>query len=106
MSIVHVSDQDFEQEVLGSSQLVLADFWAPWCGSCQMIGKVLDELAVEFSGKVKVCKINVDENHLSASKYQILSLPTILFFKDGEVSSQLVGARSELDIKKTISSLL
>ena len=106
MGIVHVTDSDFEQEVLQAKQLVLADFWAPWCGPCQAMGPVLDKVAQEFDNKVKICKINVDENQSSASKYQILSIPTLLFFKKGRIAIQLVGARSESDIKNTISSLL
>ncbi|MBN3039197.1 MAG: thioredoxin [Candidatus Omnitrophica bacterium] len=106
MGVVQVTDNDFEQEVLQAKQLVLADFWAPWCGPCQAMGPILDKLAQDFDSKVKVCKINVDENQTSASKYQILSIPTLLFFKEGQIATQLVGARSELDIKNTISSLL
>lgn len=106
MAVVHVNDSEFDQQIVQSEQLVLADFWAPWCGPCQAMSHVLDDLANEFAEKLKICKINVDENQESASKYQVLSIPTILFFKNGEITSQLVGARPASDIKKTISSLL
>ena len=106
MAIVHVNDSEFDQQIVESKQLVLADFWAPWCSPCQAMTHVLEDLANEFSEKLKICKINVDENQESASKYQVLSLPTILFFKNGEITSQLIGPRPASDIKKAISSLL
>jgi len=106
MSAVHLTDNQFKQEVLHSEQPVLVDFWAPWCGPCQVIAPILDEISKEYNGKLKVCKINVDENQATAAKFQILSIPTLLFFKDGNVVGQLVGPRAASDIKKTIDSLL
>lgn len=106
MGIVHLSDNEFEQEVLHSNQLTLVDFWAPWCSPCQMIAQILEELSKEHDNKLKICKINIDEHQSAAAKYQILSIPTLLFFKDGKVTGQLVGARSASDIKKTVDSLL
>ena len=105
MSVIHLTDNEFEQEVLQSGNPVLVDFWAPWCGPCQALGPILDELSKEYDDKVKICKINIDENQSIASKYQVLSIPTLLFFKDGEVVNQLAGARPAADIKKVIDSL-
>lgn len=105
MSVIHLTDNEFEQEVLQSGNPVLVDFWAPWCGPCQALGPMLDELSKEYDDKVKICKINIDENQSIASKYQVLSIPTLLFFKDGEVVNQLAGARPAADIKKVIDSL-
>ena len=105
MSSVHLSDNRFEQEVLHSEQPVLVDFWAPWCGPCQMLGPIIDEISEEYNGKFKICKINIDENQAMATKFQILSVPTLLFFKDGKVVGQLVGPRPASDIKKTMDSL-
>ncbi|MBL7085361.1 MAG: thioredoxin [Candidatus Omnitrophica bacterium] len=106
MNVIHLSDDKFEQEVIQSKQLVLIDFWAPWCGPCQAIAMVLEQIAKEYNQKLKLCKINIDENQAAATKHQILSIPTLLFFKDGKVVGQLVGARPASDIKKTIDSLL
>jgi thioredoxin 1 len=105
MNIVHLSDSDFTQEVLQAKQLVLVDFWAPWCGPCQMVAPILEEISQQYDDKVKVCKINVDEHQASASQYHILSIPALLFFKDGEVVEQLVGVRPASDIKKVIDAL-
>ena len=105
MSVIHLTDNEFEQEVLQSGNPVLVDFWAPWCGPCQALGPILDELSKEYDDKVKICKINIDENQSMASKYQVLSIPTLLFFKDGGVVNQLAGARPAADIKKVIDSL-
>ncbi len=106
MDIVHLTDSNFEKEALQSKELALVDFWAPWCGPCKIIAPILQEIAQEYNDKLKICKMNIDESQSMASKYQILSIPTLLFFKDGKVVSQLVGARSATDIKKTIDALL
>ena len=105
MNIIHLSDNEFEQEVLQSKQVVLIDFWAAWCAPCQMITPILEELSKEYNDRVKICKINVDENQTTAAKYQILSIPALLFFKDGKVTAQLMGVRPKSDIKKVIDSL-
>ncbi len=105
MNIVHLSDSEFEQEVLQSKQVVLVDFWAPWCAPCQMVAPILEGLSKEYNNRVKICKINVDENQTTAVKYQILSIPALLFFKDAKVATQLVGVRPASDIKKVIDSL-
>ena len=106
MAIVQLSDQAFKQEVLESSQLAIVDFWAPWCAPCRMITPVLEQLSEEYKDRLKICKINIDENQVIAEKFQILSIPTLLFFKNGRVVTQLVGVRSAADIKKNIEPLL
>ncbi|MEW6257164.1 MAG: thioredoxin [Pseudomonadota bacterium] len=92
MSVEKVSDQSFEQDVLKSGAPVVVDFWAEWCGPCRMVGPILDEMAGEMGDKVKIVKLNVDENPETASKYGIMSIPTLLLFKDGKIASRQVGA--------------
>ena len=91
MAISHVTDQTFSEET--SKGLVLADFWATWCGPCKMIAPVLEEIDGEMSDKVKIVKLDVDENQETASKYGVMSIPTLLLFKDGEVVDKVVGYR-------------
>ncbi len=108
MSTYKVTDQDFEKEVLKSEVPVLVDFWAPWCGPCRIIGPVIDEIAQEMKGKVKVCKMNVDENPVTPGKYGIRAIPTLIIFKNGEPVEIIVGAVSKNIIvnalNKTLSS--
>ena len=89
MAIVHVSDQDFSQQI--SEGVVLTDFWAPWCGPCKMIAPVLEEINEEIGDNVKIAKLNVDENQETAGKYGVMSIPTLMIFKDGEMVEQIVG---------------
>ncbi|HLR73769.1 MAG TPA: thioredoxin [Virgibacillus sp.] len=89
MAILDVTDQNFEKET--SEGLVLADFWAPWCGPCKMIGPVLEELDEEMGDKVQIVKLDVDDNQETAGKYGVMSIPTLLLFKDGNVVDQVVG---------------
>ena len=103
---IQVTDANFEAEVVKSDLPVLVDFWAPWCGPCRMIGPVIDELAKEYAGKVKVCKLNTDENQDTASKYQISAIPTILLFKGGKLAQQLVGLQPKEELKKNLDELL
>ena len=91
MAIVHGTDQNFSQEI--SEGLVLVDFWATWCGPCKMIAPVLEELDAEMSDKVKIVKVDVDENQETAGKYGIMSIPTLLLMKDGETVDKVVGFR-------------
>ncbi|HAZ28591.1 MAG TPA: thioredoxin [Candidatus Magasanikbacteria bacterium] len=103
MSEATFTDQNFEQEVLQSAVPVFVDFWAPWCGPCQMMGPIVEALAGEYdSGKIKIGKLNVDENQEIAGKYQIMSIPTFLIFKNGEKADQLVGGVSKEKMKEFI----
>ena len=107
MSHLTFTDENFNQEVLNSKELVLVDFWAPWCGPCQMMGPVIDELAKDYKGKaIKIGKINIDENSDTPSKLSIMSVPTLVFFKDGKPIEQLVGVQSKEGLKKKINDLL
>jgi thioredoxin 1 len=104
--VAQANDSNWEAEVLKSSQLVMVDFWAVWCGPCQMVGPIVEELAQEYSGKLKVMKLNTDDAPEVAGRYQIMSIPTILFFKDGQPVDKLVGARPKQQFKQLIDSLL
>jgi thioredoxin 1 len=92
MSALHVTNENFDKEVLSSDLPVLVDFWAEWCGPCRMIGPIIDEIAKDLQGKLKVVKVNVDEAQDVAGNYRIMSIPTLLLFKGGEVVTQVVGA--------------
>ncbi len=101
-SVASVTDSSFEQEVLANDLPVLVDFWAPWCGPCRLVAPVVDELATQYSGQVKVVKLNTDDNPGIASQYDIRSIPTLMLFKAGEVIDRLVGAVP----KKTLATTL
>ncbi len=90
--VIEISDADFSKEVLQSQLPVLVDFWAPWCGPCRMMGPVIAQAAQKYQGKFKFCKLNVDENPQSAARYQAMSIPLLLFFKDGQVIEKSLGA--------------
>jgi thioredoxin 1 len=96
------TDANFDSEVIKSSQLSVVDFWAEWCGPCRAIGPVIDELSKEYSGKVKVGKVNVDENPQVSTNFGITSIPAILFIKDGKVVDKLVGAQPKSNFVKKI----
>jgi thioredoxin 1 len=106
MGLVHLTDDNFKKEVLESGLPVLVDFWATWCGPCRMIAPAVEELANEFDGKIKVGKVDVDECPNSAGKFGIMSIPTLMFFKQGKVMEQLVGALNKADLKKKIEAHL
>lgn len=105
-SLIHVNDNDFEKEILKSDQPALVDFWAPWCGPCRAIAPVLDELAEEYKGKVKVAKINVDENRKLAGDHGVMSIPTMILFKDGKVVDKLVGLVPKDRLKALMDKVL
>lgn len=94
-NIVHVSDDSFNEDVLKSEQPVLIDYWAEWCGPCKMIAPVLEEIAKEYSGKIKVAKLNIDDNPTTPPKYGIRGIPTLMLFKNGNVEATKVGAVSK-----------
>ncbi len=104
--IAHVTDDSFEAEVLQSSQPVLVDYWAEWCGPCKMIAPVLDEIAGEYEGKVKIAKLNIDDNPNTPPRYGIRGIPTLMLFKDGEVEATKVGAVSKSQLTAFIDSNL
>jgi len=93
--ILYLTDDTFEQEVINSSNLVLVDYWAEWCGPCKMIAPILEEIASEYTGKVTIAKLNIDENPQTPPKYGIRGIPTLMLFKDGNVEATKVGALSK-----------
>ena len=103
---VEVNDSNFDQMVLQSKTPVLVDFWAVWCGPCRMVAPVVEELAGEYEGKVTCAKLNVDENPKTASQYGIMSIPTLLIFKDGAPVSNIIGFRPKAELKKSIDAVL
>ena len=104
--IVTVTDQNFEEEVLRSDLPTEVDFWAPWCGPCRMIGPVLEELATQYDGKLKVGKVNVDEHQDAARQYGIASIPTLLLFKDGQLVDRAIGAMPKPHLEQFIKGAL
>jgi thioredoxin 1 len=102
MAIVNVSDQSFSTEVEGQG-MVLVDFWAPWCGPCKMIAPILEELSTDLGDSVKIAKVNVDENPETASRFGVMSIPTLIFFKDGQPVDKVVGLNSKDALKNMIS---
>lgn len=103
---VHTTDGNFKEDVLEAKEPVLVDFWAEWCGPCRLVGPILDELAKEFEGKIKIAKVNVDENHQVSTDYHIRSIPTLLFFKNGQMVKQLVGAHPKSKLVSEIQEVL
>lgn len=105
-AIVHVSDADFQSEVLEHDGLVLVDFWAAWCGPCKMIAPILDELADELKDQVKICKLDVDSNRETPMKYNVRGIPTLILFRGGDVESMKVGAVSKAQLKSFIEEAI
>lgn len=104
-NIINVSEATFENEVLKSTTPVVVDFWAEWCGPCKMLMPVLNELSTEYAGKVKIAKVNVDQNGMLAGQYGITGIPALIFFKGGQPVGQVVGVRSKKDLKAQFDQL-
>jgi len=104
MAIVF-TDQNFEEEVIKSEKPVLVDFWAPWCGPCQMMGPIVEELSTEMGDKMKIGKLNVDENGGTAQKFSIMSIPALKVFKGGQVIKEFVGVQSKETLKEELEKL-
>lgn len=103
---IKVDEGSWDAEVMKAPGLVMVDFWAVWCGPCQMVAPIVEELANEYAGKLRVMKLNTDENPEIAGRYQVMSIPTILFFKNGQAVEKLVGARPKRQFKEVIDALL
>lgn len=103
---IQVNDDNFKKEVLESEELVLVDFWAPWCMPCRMLAPTIEEIANEMDGKVKVCKMNVDESVQYPQQYGIMSIPTVLLFKNGEIVESMIGLQPKEEILKTVQKHL
>jgi thioredoxin 1 len=104
--IVHISDASFEKDVLQADGPVMVDFWAEWCGPCKMIAPILDELADDYNGRLKICKLNVDSNTQTAPRYGIRGIPTLIIFKGGQVAGTKVGAVSKSQLAAFIDSVI
>ncbi len=104
--VIDVSDQAFDNEVVKSTLPVLVDLWAPWCGPCRMVAPVIESLAGKYDGKVKFCRVNVDDNPQAAAKYGVMSIPTLMFFKGGKVVETVIGAVSEQTLESKLGALL
>jgi thioredoxin 1 len=106
MAVGKVSDADFDSEVLKATGAVVVDFWAEWCGPCRQIAPALEEIAGSLNGKVKIVKLNVDENPQTASKYGVMSIPTLMLFKNGEMASRQVGAAPKQKLEQWITGAM
>ncbi len=102
---INLDETNFEKEVTQSNETVLVDFWAPWCGPCKMIAPLLDEIATEKAGKVKVAKVNVDENQSLSVKYNVRAIPALLFFKNGQLRDQVIGMTTRQDLLGRLEAL-
>jgi thioredoxin 1 len=105
-NITTLTDTNFNEEVKGADEPVLVDFWAEWCGPCKMIAPILEEIATEQDGKIRIAKLNVDDAPQTAQQFQVMSIPTLILFKDGEVQKRVVGARGKGQLLEEISAFL
>ena len=105
-NLIQVDNKNYNQEVANSSQPILVDFWAPWCGPCRAVAPILEQLATKYEGKLKIGKVNVDEESALASKFRVMSIPTLILFKKGEVVGQMVGLRSVQELENLISKAI
>ena len=105
-NITTLTDTNFNEEVKGSAEPILVDFWAEWCGPCKMIAPILEEIASEHAGKVRIGKLNVDDAPSTAQQFQVMSIPTLILFKDGEPQKRLVGARGKGQLLEELSAFL
>lgn len=103
---IHLNEANFTDEVINSQELVLVDFWAQWCAPCRMLAPIIEDITAEYKGKMKVAKVNVDENQSLAAKYGVRSIPTLLFFKQGNVIDQLIGVVPKNQLKKKVDEIL
>jgi thioredoxin 1 len=106
MGALHWTDDNFKKEVLESGGTCLVDFWAEWCGPCRRVAPIVEELADEYQGRIKVGKVNVDDGQKTATSYGVMSIPTLMFFKDGQVIEQIVGAVGKDELKRKIEEHL
>ena len=106
MGKIILSDSNFEDEVLSADIPVVVDFWAPWCMPCRMLAPIVEKLAEEYEGRVKICKLNVEEAHNTASLYKVMSIPTVIIFKSGKIIDQSSGFLSEADFRQKIDAIL
>lgn len=105
-NVLDLTKDNFDKEVLQSDKPVLVDFWAAWCGPCRMVAPIIEQVAEEFQGKVKVAKINVDEQSELAQQYRIMSIPTLIVFKDGKIAESVVGAKSKNDLSNMLNKYI
>ncbi len=106
VDVLQITDDSFEDEILNSELPALVDFWAAWCGPCRMVGPVVEELAKEYDGKIKVAKMDVDQNRQTPARFGIRNIPTLIFFKGGEVANTVVGAQTKSFLEEEIKKLI
>lgn len=106
MADLNLNSQNFNQEILENKGVSMVDFWAPWCGPCKAVGPIIEELSKEYAGKIKVAKVSVDDNSDLASQFSVMSLPTVIFFKDGQPIRSMVGAQGKDSYKEEIEALI